>query len=170
MGFKQRYCNWKLSKELANIKRTPVIRNIDDVRKVGVIWQPTQKDAEKFLKDYFNKNQIIYRSFCVFDENSNPSASNNSLTTNDLDWWGIPRQEKVGEFMQMNFDVLINISLNQNFALNYLTALTQSDLKIGYSPREQNYFDLNIKIKENQDSMYLAKQQIFYLAQLNQNS
>jgi hypothetical protein len=53
--------------------------------------------------------------------------------------------------------------------INYITALSRAKFKTGWSPDEKNFFDLNIKINEKQDALYLAKQQIFYLSQLNVN-
>lgn len=170
MGIKEKYRTWKLKQELAKINRTPLVPNIDEIKKIGVIWQPHQKEAVSYLRNYFNKSHVVFRTYCVFDELSNPSAANNTLTTNDLNWWGIPKPEKTQDFMQANFDVLLNIALKQNYVLDYITALTQADFKIGWSPDEQNHFDLNINIGENQDMMFLVKQQIFYLAQLNKNN
>jgi len=170
MNLKEKYRDWKFKKQLATIKRTPFIRNISEIKKVGVIWQPSEKAAVSFLRDYFNKQHIIFRTYCVFDELANPVASNNTLTTADLDWWGFPKPEKTQDFMQTHFDVLLNIAMKQNFVLDYITAFTSSDFKIGWSPDEQNHFDLNINIGENQDAMFLAKQQIFYLAQLNKRN
>ena len=170
MNIKQLYRERKLSQEISKLKRTPIIRNIDDIRKIGVIWQPSQKEAVNYLRNYFNKNHIVFRTYCVFDELANPVSANNTLTTNDLNWWGVPKPEKTQDFMQANFDVLLNIALQQNYVLDYITALTVADFKIGCSPDEQNYFDLNINIGENQDTMFLVEQQIFYLAQLNKNT
>lgn len=170
MNIKEKYRTRKLKKELAKIKRTPFVRNIEELKKIGVIWQPQQKEAVNYLRNYFNKNHIVFRTYCVFDELSNPSAANNTLTTNDLNWWGIPKPEKTQDFMQAHFDVLLNIAMKQDFVLDYITALTHADFKIGWSPNEQNYFDLNINIGENQDVMFLVEQQIFYLAQLNKKN
>lgn len=167
MGIKNIYCQRKLKQELAKVNRTPVVRNIAAIKKVGVLWQPQQKEAVNYLRNYFNKSHILFRSYCVFDELSNPNPGNNALTTADLNWWGIPKPEKTHDFMQAHFDVLLNIALKQNFVLDYITALSRADFKVGWSPEAVNHFDLNINIGENQDSMFLVKQQIFYLAQLN---
>lgn len=170
MNIKEKYRDWKFKKELSKINRNPFIRNIDELKKVGVIWQPSEKEAVNYLRNYFNKNHIVFRTYCVFDELANPVASNNTLTINDLDWWGFPKPEKTQDFMQTHFDVLLNIAINQSFVLDYITAFTSADFKIGWSPREQYFFDMNINIGENEDPMFLAEQQIFYLAQLNKNS
>ena len=170
MGLKNKYARRKLKKLVAKTAHQPVMPNIETAKVIGVIWQPTQKDAYTYLKNYFNRDQVIFRGICVFEEAVNPPEYTNTITTNDLTWWGLPKPEKTEEFLKMNFDVLLNITLNPNLAIDYLTALSQAKFKVGWSANEPNYFDLNIKIEQNHDAMYLAKQQIFYLAQLNKKT
>ncbi|HSM48482.1 MAG TPA: hypothetical protein VK872_11745, partial [Draconibacterium sp.] len=101
---------------------------------------------------------------------TNPHQDANTLTVKDLDFWGLPKKEKVEEFTNIRFEVLFNIALEDNLVLDYITAISQARFKIGSTENVNNYFDLNINIGENQDPMYLAKQQIFYLAQLNKKN
>jgi len=167
MKIKEIIAHRKFTKIISNIERTPVFPDINKVKSIGVIWQPTQKEAFQYLKSYFNREQVIFRGFCVFEAITNPHQDANTLTVKDLDFWGLPKKEKVEEFTNIRFEVLFNIALENSLVLDYITALSQARFKIGSSPEAKNYFDLNINIDENRDSMYLAKQQIFYLAQLN---
>jgi len=167
MKIKEIIAHRKLTKIISNIERSPVFPNINKVKSIGVIWQPTQKEAFQYLKSYFNREQVIFRGFCVFEAITNPHQDANTLTVKDLDFWGLPKKEKVDEFINIRFEVLFNIALEDNLVLDYITALSQARFKIGSSTNTNNYFDLNINIDENRDPMYLAKQQIFYLAQLN---
>jgi len=167
MGIKEKYARYKLGKLISTVDRTPVFPNINTVKTIGVIWQPTQKEAFQYLKSYFNREQVIFRGFCVFEKITNPHQDSNTLTVKDLDFWGLPKKEKVDEFTNIKFEILLNIALENNLVLDYITALSQARFKVGSSPYTKNYFDLNINIEENRDPMYLAKQQIFYLAQLN---
>lgn len=170
MGFKQKYADRKLAKLLANTNRVPKIPKLEKHSKVVVIWQPSEKPAVQYLREHFNQQGAIFRDYCIFDKDSNPAAEANSLTVADLNWWGIPKPEKVNDFLDMNFDLLLNIAFEPNFAVDYVTALSKARFKIGSSPNNENHFDLNINVGENKDPLYLAKQQIFYLAQLNKNS
>ncbi len=170
MGLKQKYANKKLAKLVAAQRRTPVIPAMKSHSKVVVIWQPSQKPVVQYLRDHFNKQGAIFRDYCIFDKDSNPANETNTLTISDLNWWGIPKAEKVNEFLEMDFDLLLNIAMEMNFAVEYVTALSRAKFKIGCSENDKNHFDLNIKIGENRDAMYLAKQQIFYLAQLNKTA
>ncbi len=167
MKIKQILAERKLKKLVENYRHSPVIPNIETTKLIGAIWHPTQKVAYQFLKEYFNKEQVIFRGFCVFEDDVNPHVNSNTLTTNDLTWIKLPKLEKIDDFININFDVLINMSLKQNLVLDYITLLSKAKFKVGSSTNESNYFDLNINIGENRDSMYLVEQQIFYLAQLN---
>lgn len=167
MGIKEIYANRKLEKLFSSNNRQVVFPNIDTARSIGVIWQPTQKEAFQYLKSYFNREQIIFRGFCVFEEITNPHQDTNTLTVKDLDFWGLPKKEKVDDFLSIKFDILLNIALEDKLVLDYLTGLSKAKFKVGTSPNQKNFLDMNINIGENTEPMYLAKQQIFYLAQLN---
>ena len=167
MGIKEIYARKKLSKLVSRIKRDPVLPDITVVRNIGVIWQPSQKEAFQYLKSYFTREHVIFRGFCVFEQMTSPYQDTYTLTVKDLDFWGLPKKEKVDEFVNIKFEVLFNIAIENNLALDYITALSQARFKIGSSAGNTDYFDLNINIGENNDPMYLAKQQIFYLSQLN---
>lgn len=167
MGLKEFYGHRKLAKLISQTERRPVFPNINTVYNIGVIWQPTQKEAFQYLKSYFTREHAIFRGFCVFEKITNPHQDSNTLTVQDLNFWGLPKKDKVDDFINIRFEILFNIAHENNLILDYITALSQAKFKIGSSPKKNNYFDLNIKIDENRDSMYLAKQQIFYLAQLN---
>ena len=167
MNFKEKYARRKLKKLAARVMHQPVFPNIDEIKVIGVLWQPTQKDAYNYLKDYFNRDKIIFRGFCVFEENSNPHPDASSLTIKDLNFWGLPKPEMINDFVDFKFEILFSLSLKQNLVLDYIILSSKALFKVGCSANEENYFDLNINIGEKQDAMFLAKQQIFYLSQLN---
>ncbi len=170
MGFKQKYAYKKLAKLVEAQNRKPVVPVLTPHSKIAVIWQPSEKPVVQYLREHFNKTGTIFRDYCIFDSNSNPASDSNSFSTTDLNWWGIPKPEKIRDFVDTDFDLLLCIARDWNFYLEYLLALSKAKFKIGSSENEKNPFDLNIKIEENRDTMYLAKQQIFYLAQLNKKA
>lgn len=170
MGLKEKYAQKKLQKLAGKINHQPVFPELDAIKTVGVLWQPSQKEAFLYLENYFKKEMVMFWGFCVFDEDTNPQPNTHTITTNDLNWRGLPKSGKTDDFINKKFDLLLNIALKQNFILDYITALSQANFKVGGSPNETNYFDLNINIGEKDDAMYLVKQQIFYLAQLNKTT
>lgn len=170
MGLKEKYAYKRIYKEASLVNRKPVIPHLSGVIKIGVLWQPTQKDAFRYLNSHFSKYQVIFRGFCVFEESVDPQPDANSITSKQINWWGLPKKETTNDFTKTDFDILFNVALKQNMVLDYLTATSLAKFKIGCSPNENNFFDLNINIGEKQDALYLVKQQIFYLGQLNKNT
>lgn len=170
MGIIEKYARKKLQRMEAAGKRNPVIPNPDTLKKVGVIWQPGGKDAYHYLHNYFIKKQAIFRSLCVLEKPVEMMVDATSLSPKDVNWLKFPKPGIVDSFIEMNFDVLLNIALEQNITLDYITLQTQAKFKIGWSPDEKNYFDLNINISQNKNALYLAEQQIFYLGQLNKKT
>jgi len=166
MGIKERIAIKWLSKTAGTTKRVPEIPNLSLVKKVGLLWQPEQKEAFHYVQDYFSKRQVVFRHLCVYNENIELIAEPNALIPKDLNWWGFPKSGKVDNFTEMNFDILLNIALKQNIILDYLTLVTKAKFKVGGQANLINYFDLNINIGQNQDALYLAEQQIFYLGHL----
>ena len=55
MGIKQKYAQRKLKKLADRIKHNPVFPTMENAKSIGVIWQPSQKEAFQYLKSYFNK-------------------------------------------------------------------------------------------------------------------
>jgi len=166
MRCKEKIARYKLAKMVAGIKRQPIFPIIEKAKNVGVIWQPSQKEAFQYLKNYFNKDQVIFRSFCAFETTTSPPEDSNTLTVKDLNFWGIPKHDKIDDFCSVHFDILFSIAVDYNFAIEYIIAKSQARFKVGSDENTISHFDLNIKIDQNTDAMYLAKQQIFYLAQL----
>jgi len=167
MGIKERIAIKWLSKIAVTTQRVPEIPNLDLVKKVGVLWQPEQKEAFHYIQNFFNKRQVVFRHLCVHSENIEFVVEPNVLIPKNLNWLGFPKHGTVDNFTEMHFDILLNIAMEQNVTLDYLTLVTNAKFKVGGQANLKNYFDLNINIGQNQNALYLAEQQIFYLGHLN---
>lgn len=160
----------KLQKEADTVTRRVQLPNPDSIRKVCVLWQPSQEKAYQYIHNYFQHSQVIFRNLCVYDKDSVVPTGTNVITPKDLNWLGFPKPGLTGDFIKAEFDLLLNVSPEQNLVLLYLTALSRAHFKIGCSASGLNFFDLNIQINSKQDALYLARQQIFYLEQLNKKT
>ena len=160
----------KLQKDAAAVQRRVVLPDPETIKKVCVLWQPSQEKAYQYLHGYFQRSQMIFRNLCVYDKQAVLVTGANVITPKDLNWMGFPKPGLTEDFLKTEYDLLLNVSLDQNFVLLYLTAMSRSHFKIGWSPSGLNFFDLNIQINGNKDALYLARQQIYYLEQLNKKT
>ncbi|MBW6534891.1 MAG: hypothetical protein K0B11_07780 [Mariniphaga sp.] len=163
----EKYAYRRLQQKATALERHVKLPHPESIRKVAVLWQPQQKEAYQFLHEHFSHALIIFRNICVYAQNPAVEAGNNTITPKDTNWLGFPKKGIVEDFLNTEFDLLLNIALEQNLLLDYLTALSKARFKVGWSPKENNFYDLNINIKGKQDAMYLASQQILYIRQLN---
>ncbi len=170
MGLKEKYAKRKLQKAEDDNPRHPVVPTLEKIKKIGIIWEPEEKEAYQYLNDYFSERGVSVHGMCIYKEDVKFATDTNSLTPKELNWLKFPKPGKLETFTQLQFDILLNIALNQNITLDFITLTTQAKFKVGWSPNNKNYLDLNINIGENKDAMFLAKQQIFYLGQLNQKT
>lgn len=161
---------YTLNKKIKAAKRQVELPHPDQIRKVGVVWRPDEKAAFQYLHDYFTRDKVIFRNICVYKDHAGVAADTSIITSKDLNWLGLPKPGPIDDFIETQFDVLFNIALEQNLVLDYITSLSRASFKIGWSPQKRNFFDLNINIPGKQDALYLAQQQIYYLAQLNKTT
>ncbi len=166
----ENYAYRLLNKKSRAFKRRVELPDPETAGKVGVLWHPSQREAFQYLHDYFSHKQTIFRNLCVYSEEPDEPGGSNRITPKDLNWMGFPKPGPCDDFIKTEFDLLLNITLESSRAIDYITALSRAKFKIGWSPGEKNFFDLNINIRQNQDALYLAQQQIFYLAQLNKTT
>jgi len=154
-----------LRRRASAIKRTVRMCNPESIQKVGILWMEGDSKAYNYLHDQFRSYKVIVRNLCF---TKNKEADNNSMITlKDLNWLGFPRGGNIDTFIQTDFDILLNTTVQSNFAMDAITALSAASFKIGWDHEKLGFFDLSIDVSSNPDALYLAEQEIFYLKQLN---
>ena len=166
--YKEKYAYYKLKHRLASVQREVKVPRLETAKKIGVLWLPDQLDAFNYLHQYFSQSKVIFRNLCIYSSGvPSVAASANAVTNRDLDWFGLPKSAIIDGFINTDFDLLLNLAMEQNLVLDYISALSLAKFKVGCSNKKDNFFDLNINIGGNRNALYLAKQQIFYIGELN---
>lgn len=157
----------KLESILQDNKRQVQVPKLDSIKKIGILWLKDQQQAFQYLHDYYSPAGIIIRNICI-DLNHNTVENNsNVITSKNLNWLGIPKSGTIEVFTDSEFDILFSIVTIPCYVADYIVALSKAKFKVGSAKGIFNYFDLNINIEDNHDAIYLVKQQIFYLGELN---
>ena len=94
----------------------------------------------------------------------------NYYNLSEINFFGFPKSKKLNDFASINYDFLINLSMENTFSLKYLSFITKSNFKIGvYNSDDNEIYDflLVMKIKSIE---HLVEQTIFYLEQINNNN
>ncbi len=202
-----------LLKEQLHLGRNLHLKNLDQAKKIGILYtlddipdynkisdfvskiQHKQKDIKEHIEGVFTRNNfkkvlpnesIVYvwdtarvpygtrseetiTKFALeiaralldkdvkalgFVKNKNlitrflPKLSFDFFSIRDLSWFYKPIHTKLKDFIEKEFDLLIDLSTYESFPLKYIAGLSHSLCKVGrFSEENSNYYDLMIDIK-----------------------
>jgi hypothetical protein len=157
-----------LQNKLKSIKRNPKVCNINEAKSVGIIYNATnsvsfeiirdftrilmQKKIEVSVLGYVHSKKLIdhylYRKGFDF------------FTKNNLNWYSRPKSDTVDDFIKKPYDILINLSLEKYYPIQYVLALSPSTFKVGKYFNEPNYMDMMIDIEKEKKAMKDVKEEI----------
>ncbi|MBN2347191.1 MAG: hypothetical protein JXJ22_00035 [Bacteroidales bacterium] len=153
---KQNIAVKKLKTKADRIIRKRKICNIYDAKSIGILYNAThpvsfelvkdmaKKFAEKKIKiaalGYVDSKEVIdhylYRPGFTF------------VSKKDLNWYFLPVSDNVDEFINTPFDILINLSLDYSYPLQYINATSVASYKVGRYNTNDEYLDLMIDIEK----------------------
>ncbi|MBN2480221.1 MAG: hypothetical protein JXB19_00650 [Bacteroidales bacterium] len=157
-----------LRQQLKKRKRNPAVCNLAEAKKIGIIYNATElagfeiiRDLAKRISDHdvtvsilgyvHSKNlvdQYLYRKDFDFFHKGN------------LNWYDKPCSEITDKFMNEPFDILINLSLEDYYPIQYITALSPARFKAGRYSSEDTALDLMIDIEKEKARMKKLQSEI----------
>jgi len=159
------------------LKRNKCLINLNNAKTIGIIYELT--DEASFMKMKLLKKelttpnrQIVVVGYVNRDEIPSYCIAANSgyyFNKKDLNWFGYPKNDYIAKLMNKEFDIFIDLSLEEVYAIKSISALSKSKFKVGrYSENNKKLFDLMITLKKGKSSIdELSEQIIHYLLILN---
>lgn len=146
-------------KRKKGISKVGCIVDLDNIRDVNVFYE--------FIEDYSlqpNGVKIIgYKS--LYDKNSPYSTP--VFSDKDLGWKGTIENSYVLEFLNREYDLLINYYTKDSLLMKLLTLKTKARIKVGFSEIDKDLNDLILKTSMKDFKMY-KKELKKYLTVLNE--
>jgi len=175
-NIRYRLAKKNLSQEHHKLIRQRKPHNLDSARTIALLYylpdEDTYKKVEEFIR-LFTEKGIKVRVVSYTDQKITPhyfipKLMQDILTIKDINWQFTPVKPFVKDFLEEEFDILINLSLTEQFPLLYLSAKARASLKIGkFDEEQQEYYDLMIEIPSDSDLSYFTEQVLFYLKKIN---
>jgi hypothetical protein len=168
---------WLLDKKAAKVKREVKFINLNDAKEIALIANIDGIDKYKIISEFIgwlrNKGKTVYVvAFVENDEFKNFFSKEKSIlffNKKNITWYGKPRNVKYNDFIDKEFDILIDTSLNQIITFHYLVALSKAKMKVGKYSEKYDYYDFVIDVGDNNDFAYFINQIKHYLCELNKN-
>lgn len=178
MSLKRKIATYFLKRKLSNRKRTVKAQNLKSAKSIGILFEVGTHNEdtviERFIESLKADGKKVYSiGFIQNAKEENDfkiSMYEYFYTKKDLNWLGFPSIEKTGKFLARDFDILIDLCINDNFSTEYILSHSNAKLKVGKTGGYKDEFcDLLIDIKEHNDTQYLIEQIKNYLQKINTN-
>lgn len=168
-----------LKREHHKLSRQKKICNIADAGKIGVVYflpdEETYSKVSAFVKKLQNAGKPV--KALGFVENKRltgffmPKLSYDFLYPSGLNWNYKPISEQAKDFMDTEYDILIDLNTKDILPLLYITGLSKAKFKAGLQSSERaGYLDLMISLAEKDDLDELIKQIEHYLSMINKEN
>ncbi len=170
---RQLFGNFNYRRKASRIKRNKKTVNLEDARKIGLLYIVTDERSYgkiiDFIRDLQGRNKtVVALGFVMSKDVPAFFSSSNSysfFTLNDLNWYDKPSGTFINNFLNDKFDIVINLSLDDTFPLQYISGLSNAKLKVGKFGKDNSpYYDLMIETDTINETSQFIEQIIHYLS------
>lgn len=159
-------------------KETRVKRHVDfkDIRSVGVLFllgdENEFKQLDKLIKKLIDQGKDV-KMVGFFPEKIIPYFFIQKLkidifTKKDTNLLGFPKSEAVKEFIEQDFDILIDLTVDDILSIDYISGMSRAGFKAGrYRDEMMKVFDLMIRKPQDMSFEAYINSMIGYISILN---
>ena len=156
-----KYCNINTANSFGILC---VIDNEEDYKKI--------LQLVKYLRDEFGIKKV--KALAYYTNNDDPFFLKSKLgldffTTNDINLFCFPNSVIVRNFINTDFDILLDITDKEIVPQRFVMYYSKSTLKVGsFSVKNKDFYDLMIKLTSNDFEEYI-NQVVIYLDMINKD-
>ncbi len=167
----------KLLRDLP-LDRKPIARNIGSSKKVAIVYSVEDEVAHNHVRNYVKRlkeelglSNIMAMGFS--DEKTMPhflhaKLNFDAICQKDLNWYRIPQGNSVENFMAEEYEIIIDLTLQDRLPVQYIMAKSRSRFKVGrYSDSNKKILDMMIDMAGSQSLPQLIQQVHHYLLMVN---
>jgi hypothetical protein len=171
--------NYYFRKELSKTGRDRKLINLQDARKIGILYNLDSVPDYEVVSDFVTQLQHERKEVKAlgYVKNKNlvsrflPKLSYDFFSRKDVNWYFMPGQAKVRDFIAKEFDLLIDLSLKDNLPLKYISGLSMSLCRIGrFSEKNTDCYDFMIDIPQAATLKEYIRHITHYLNLINSNA
>jgi hypothetical protein len=167
----------RLLRELTG-ERRPVARNIALARKVGIVYVVEDEAAHnqvrnyvKRIKEEFGISSIMalgYSDHKVLPHYLHAKLNFDAICQKDLNWYRIPQGNTVQNFMAEEYDILIDLTLEDRLPIQYIVAKSRARFKVGrLTEGNKRLLDMMIDMAGSRSLPQYIQQVHRYLCMIN---
>lgn len=159
-------------------ERKPIARNLGLARKVGIVYLVEDEAAHNHVRNYVKRikdelgiNNIMALGFSdekVLPHYLHAKLNFDAICQKDLNWYRIPQGNTVKNFMAEEYEILIDLTLQDRLPIQYIMAGSRARFKVGrLSESNKRILDMMIDMAGSQSLPQLIQQVHHYLMMVN---
>jgi hypothetical protein len=175
-SIKKMFGNYFLRQEMAGLSRNRDMVSLADSKTIGIVFEATDKEEFELVKKYvlyLREQKKKVKAIGYFSGGETPAFTFSKLeydffSKKDLNWYFKPNDKFVRNFIDEEYDILIDLNIHDHFAMTYVSATSRARFKVGqYKKENERIFDLMIEGTEEKGLKYYLRQVDTYLQMLN---
>lgn len=176
---RQRIGEFYFKKNLLKVHRERRLSNLENAKRIGILYMlrdvPDYEIIESFVAQLQHERKEVkalgYVKYKTLVSRFLPKLSYDFFSRKDISYFFQPVHGKVKDFIEQDFDILIDLSLEESFPLKYISGLSHAHCRVGrYSDKNLVYYDLMLEVKPDISLEELIRQITHYLTIINSNA
>lgn len=168
---KSHFFETHLKQKLSQTKASRTSVEFEMAESIGILFDATEPSnrnkviayAQKLIKNGKKVNLLGF----VNNKQKELSFSFKYFTLNEVNWKMIPQGNDVNQFINKKFNILISLCFGKIHPIEYISALSKANLRVGPFSENPNCYDLMIDTPPSKGIDHLIKQVDFYLNRIN---
>ncbi len=168
----------KIHKSLDRTERVRRITNLGEARRIGILYSLNEAEDYNTVEEFVTRLQHDHKEVKAlgFVRNKNlvnrflPKLSYDFFSKKDINWFNTPVHAKVKDFINQEFDILIDLSSRDILPLKYIAGHSMAHCRVGRDNGDKpNSYDLNIEAGNAMPVSEFIRQVTHYLSVINSN-
>lgn len=169
---KATFANYRFRKEMIKANQQREVVNFNEAGKIGLLYDATDDNNFEAIKQYVKnirseKKEVTALGYIdkkTLPPTRFPQLGLDFFTKKDFNWKMKPRSLSVSNFMNENFDIVVNLNRNNIFPLSYIAAVSKAKFRVGSFNRHfVHCYDMMIETKNDTDIKDFIQQADNYL-------
>jgi hypothetical protein len=166
-----------LANKVARIKRKVFYSNINNVKKIVIVWDASKTDEFSYLSKFHQKMHqrkievsiLGYFPGKILPDRYTAIRYLTCITNKEINFFYFPVSPETNRFINNRAEILIDINFERVFPLQYISSLSNAGFKVGLfdSKAGDTPFDLMMEIREPINVESYLNQIIHYLEMIN---
>ena len=172
---KQKLGDFFFKRELKSNPRQREVHNLHSAQSIGILYDATEREnmmkVSEFVNTLFKTKKDVkalgFVNLKGLTHHHMPMLQFDFFFLKDLNWYYKPQNYIIKNFVEKNYDILINLCDSDCIPIKYLAGSSQAKFKVGKYEEDIDLYDMMIDVKENTLSA-LIKEIHHYLNVINQ--